>query len=127
MPPELISVLIQLPAVAAFVYFVLQSDKNRRDSIHRNHDEWRTWLTNQNELFRNTITQLNQVVITAMNTNAQLYIAETNRFTQSIAGLDTQVSRLTTIALLNYAAINGRQAESQSLKDELVQNLQEKL
>jgi hypothetical protein len=57
MSSELLNLLVQIPLVGIFIWFVLATQKNQQDSTHLNHVEWREWLTKEREANEKFINQ----------------------------------------------------------------------
>jgi uncharacterized protein YukE len=56
--PDLVSLLIQIPLVGIFVWFTLRLSADYRADTEKRDAQWQTFISQQNELWRNFIREL---------------------------------------------------------------------
>lgn len=58
MPDQVISLLIQIPLVGAFMWFALRLSADYRADTDKRDKQWQAFIEQQNELWRNFIREL---------------------------------------------------------------------
>lgn len=134
MSPELIGMLVQIPVVGVFIYFVLQSNKAHQANVLANQVErqawlssqnaqWQNWLASQNNQWQGWIEEQNRIYLTKMVSDAERSRVERRQLIEALRNLDGEISRLSTITLLMYAAVRGKEAEVADIENGLVRDL----
>lgn len=67
MTPELANLLIQIPLVGIFVYFVITTQRSHSAAAEKNHAEWRVWLSNERDARQEFTEQQNRMIASSID------------------------------------------------------------
>lgn len=102
-PSFLVNLVMQVPIVAAFIWFVLQQQKAQHGSNKETHELWQSWLTQREEAsftaFKNWQLRLEERDVLDREGRKELLA--------TLIRLDKQLEQNTNMLLLIYAKVNG--------------------
>lgn len=102
-PSFLVNLVMQVPIVAAFIWFVLQQQKTQHASNREHHDLWQSWLTTREEAsftaFKTWQLRLEERDVLDREGRKELLA--------TLIRLDKQLEQNTNMLLLLYAKVNG--------------------
>ena len=101
LPDGFITVLMQIPFIAAFMWFLLKWQQATQDVNRETHEKWRKWLEAQNA----AATQERDAWRDWLERRDQVWVGELKDITKAMGGLERRIEMNTSILLLVYASL----------------------
>jgi CBS-domain-containing membrane protein len=94
-PAGIAAVLLQIPLVGAFIWFVLKQQERQHAANEKTHDDWRAWLDAREERLLEALRQI-----------ARRDDAQRDELVQLLQSQSQQLAYLTRLTLLIYTSMS---------------------